>query len=111
MHHIVVGQTQDNVDHGACLRFKIGWVVARKMLFLCSDGLVTMVVLYFLMDMNGNSASHVEHLELTAMSWHAGKMYRCCDITEEHLTALLWSQSQIQWHIVGVLFQLDNWHR
>lgn len=43
--HIVVWQMQDNVVHGACLRFKIWWVVAEKMPFLCSERLDTMVYL------------------------------------------------------------------
>lgn len=49
-------------------------MVAKKMHFLCSDGLISMVDLYFLTDGNGNFESHRKHLALPAMSQHAGRM-------------------------------------
>ena len=39
----VVDQAQGNVDHSVGLRFKIYWVGAEKMHFLCSDRLDFMV--------------------------------------------------------------------
>ena len=86
----------------------IGWVVAEKIHFLCSDGLVSMVDPYFFSGWEGNYAS----------MWNIWHFKQCHGMQEgcpnsvtllKNLTALLWSQSQMQWHLVGVFYELDNW--